>query len=394
MKKFYVLIIQLILSIAVIGGAIAIGAKIIKERKVAQREEVKAVAPVVEVIRIQKKTVPSLIKATGTVSPSREIVVKPQVSGEIVWISPKCVPGRFVEKGEVLYKIDSQQYELTVENQKGQVAKAVYELELEKGRQIVAKREWQLVGSKNKGLAPEDLALRKPHLANAEAALKSSRSSLERAELDVKRCEIRAPFNGVVQEKYSDYGQIVSATSNLIKLVSRETFWVYTNVPVSSLDKLPRLKDQAKNCGDYCGVKAWVIESVGRKKIRREAQVLNLLPDLQEDGRLARLLVEVKKPLESTEKPLLLHSYVTVEIEAMPWPDSFLVPRRAIREGDRVWIVNSDNALEFKEVNIAWREEAAVVVNEGISDNDAIITSLITSPVPGMKLRIRELDND
>lgn len=395
MKKIIVLIIQLALSMLIIGGAILGGKFIISHKKVAQKSENVSIPPIVEVLRAKKAILPVFIKATGTVVPSKEVIIKPQVGGEIIWISSKCAPGKFVEKGDILFKIDSQQYKMAVENQKGQLAKTVFEFDLEKGRQIVARREWQLVGSKNKHLAAEDLALRKPHLANVEASLKSARSALARAELEVERCTIRAPFKGVVTEKFSDQGQIISAGSQLLKLVSRESFWVYATVPVSQIDKLAQNPSSSNLISDdnpvnYSGVRAKVIEVLGERTIVKEGTLLDVLPDLQQDGRLARVLIEVKDPLESSHLPLLLYSYVNVEIDAKPIADSYLIPRRAVREGDRIWIADENLQLQFRKVAILWRKETEVIVRDGIAENDAIITSLISSPVPGMKLRIKD----
>ena len=411
-KKVIVLSVQLFLSIVIIGGAVLGGRHMIKNRKVVKKTKAPSITPMVEIKRAKKALLPVVIKATGTVVPSKEVIIKPQVTGEIVWISPACVPGKFVEKGDILFKIDSQQYKMAVENQKGIVAKATFDINLEKGRQIVAQREWQLVGSKNKHLAAEGLALRKPHLATVQASLKSAKRALSRAQLDVTRCTIRAPFKGVVTDKFSDQGQIVSAASQLLKLVSRESFWVYATVPVSQIDKLAQnpsphnslqnQKNQSKqnilsdkrSSGskpiNYNGVKARVIEVLGERTIVKEGLVLNVLPDLQQDGRLARVLIEVKDPLESSHLPLLLHSYVNVEIEAKPFADSYLIPRRALREGDRLWVIDENKQLQFKKVKILWRKESEVIVREGIEENDAVITSLISSPVPGMKLRTKD----
>jgi RND family efflux transporter MFP subunit len=394
MKKIIVLIVQLSISILIIGGAILGGKFIVSNKKVVQKSETISIPPMVEVQRAKKALLPVSIKATGTVVPSKEVIIKPQVGGEIIWISSKCAPGKFVEKGDILFKIDSQQYIMAVENQKGQVAKALFELDLEKGRQIVARREWQLVGSQNKALAPEALALRKPHLANVEASLKSAESALARAELEVERCTIRAPFKGVVTDKFSDEGQIISSGSQLLKIVCRESFWVYATVPVSQIDKLAENTSEkassSENAANYSGVKARVFEILGERTIMKEGTLLNVLPDLQQDGRLARVLIEVKDPLESTHLPLLLHSYVNVEIDAKPFADSYLIPRKAIREGDRIWIADENDQLQFRKVSILWRKEAEVIVRDGIAENDAIITSLISSPVPGMKLRLKD----
>ncbi|MFH1737990.1 MAG: efflux RND transporter periplasmic adaptor subunit, partial [bacterium] len=111
-------------------------------------------------------------------------------------------------------------------------------------------------------------------------------------------------------------------------------------------------------------------------------------------GRMARLLIAIKDPLGprsengASEFPLLIEDYVRVEIEGGILGGIFVIPRSALREGDRVWIMDENDRLLVRKVQIPWREEGTVWVSEGIRESERIVTSSITTPLPGMVLRV------
>ncbi|CAN2040474.1 hypothetical protein GMMP15_1790001 [Candidatus Magnetomoraceae bacterium gMMP-15] len=138
----------------------------------------------------------------GTVISAQEVGLQTQVSGRILKISSKLIPGGRFKKGEELLRIDDRDYKIAIDIQKASVAQAFMEFKTEKGRQSIASEEWNLLGSEIESTKEErELALRKPQLENARAAVDSAKSSLKKAELDLKRTVIKAPFNSLVKDK-------------------------------------------------------------------------------------------------------------------------------------------------------------------------------------------------
>ena len=118
-----------------------------------------------------------------------------------------------------------------------------------------------------------------------------------------------------------------------------------------------------------------------------DGKVVRLLGDLEEGGRLARILVEVANPLESTKgQPLLLGSYVRVDIDAGTIPNAIEIPRYALREGDRLWVVDSNDKLAIRDPEILWRNEQSVLTTKVIAEDESLIVSDLLSPLPGMDL--------
>ncbi len=106
---------------------------------------------------------------------------------------------------------------------------------------------------------------------------------------------------------------------------------------------------------------------------------------------MARLLVSIDNPLgQRGDLPLLLGSFVDVAIGAQPIENAIRLPRVALRNGRDVYVMNDQDLLEVREVQIAWTEPDAVIVTEGIAANERVVTSRIATPVPNMLLRIAD----
>ncbi|MCU0693627.1 MAG: hypothetical protein MUF54_19730, partial [Polyangiaceae bacterium] len=84
--------------------------------------------------------------AQGSVVAAEEVVIQPEVTGRVVWVSPQMVPGGRVKKGTPLLRIDASDYAAAVQQQLAQVESQRLALDQEQGRRIIAEREWELFG--------------------------------------------------------------------------------------------------------------------------------------------------------------------------------------------------------------------------------------------------------
>ncbi|CAN2050052.1 Efflux RND transporter periplasmic adaptor subunit [Candidatus Magnetomoraceae bacterium gMMP-13] len=383
MRTFF----KLILVISIIGSGIFIAKKLIDTKPVAARKPVSIGSPLVENILAEPINKKIKIIAMGTVISAQEVGLQTQVSGRILKISSKLIPGGRFKKGEELLRIDDRDYKIAIDIQKASVAQAFMEFKTEKGRQSIASEEWNLLGSEIESTKEErELALRKPQLENARAAVDSAKSSLKKAELDLKRTVIKAPFNALVKDKFVDIGQYVTPGTKLITLIGTDEFRVQVSVPVSSLPWIFVPGMNAKK-----GSLATILQETKESDIKviHQGKIIQLLGDLDPAGRMARLLVSIKDPLrlKSSSLPLLLGAYVKVEIYGPELFDVFEIPRKALRENDHVWLISYENKLIFKKILVKWRSKNNIIAR-GLEPGDKIITSRISAPVNGMDLRI------
>jgi len=385
-RSFY----KFLLVILIIGVGLAVSITLIQTKPKATRKPVSVVTPPVEIMETCLKDQYIIVSAMGTLIPAREIVLQPQVSGTVVWQSDKLVPGAHVNEGNPLVRIDNRDYLLALEQQKATVAKAQVALKTEKGLQAVAEREWNLLkGEIETTDEGRELALRIPQEKDSQASLKSAESSLEKARLNLERTALSAPFNALILEEFVDMGQYLSPASKIATIVGTDEFWVQASIPLSDLAwiKIPGVNSTE-------GSATFVIQKNGYYNVKREGKVKQLLGDVDPKGRMARIIISVKDPLglnstgEKTEYPLLLGSYVKVEIQGQLSKNICTIPRSALREGNRVWLLTDEGKLRFMDVEVVWTRENDVFIKDGFQETMRIITSRIPAPVEGMKLKI------
>jgi RND family efflux transporter MFP subunit len=377
------------LSLAILAGAVFVAMWLLQTAPKSKRRKPPRMATLVNVIEARFVKERVVIASMGTVFAARQVDIYPRVRGEVVYIGRDLLPGGLFRRGRVLLRIDQADYRLAVRQSESNVAQNKANLTLEMGRQSVAKREYAMLGEDMKRVNA-DLALRKPQLASARATFEAAEAALARAKLDLQRTTIHAPFNAIVQTRSVNIGSRVSESSVLARLVDTDVYWIEISVPV---DRLKWIQIPQGNVRDGSAVKIYDANAWGQG-VYREGKVIKLDPSLEPQGRMARLLVEVRDPLilraENANKPrLLLGSYVRAEIEGRELPSVFPLPREYLREEDQVWLMSSSNQLEIRRVQIAYRGENSILVSGGIRPGEKIVTTLLAMPVEGMPLRIR-----
>ena len=329
----------------------------------------------VETISVEISDRDRSLEAWGTVRPVRRVVLRPTVTGPVVEVHPDLLAGGRVEAGAPLVRIDPRDYDLGVALARADVAGAEADLEVERGNASVAARELELLaGDLELDEAERRLALREPVVAQREAALQTARTQLERAELDLERTAITAPFDALVLDEDVEVGTDLRAGTQVATLVDTSVFLVEVSVPLARLGALRGM-----------GAPARVWPADGSAPL--DGVLARISGEVEPTGRTALVQVEVADPLDARGgAPLLLGSFVRVELPLATVPSAAAIPRGALREGDEVWLVDEDGRLEIRGVVVALRSEGEVLVTEGLDPGDVVVTSSISVPVPGMRL--------
>ena len=381
--------IKIILALAIIAGAVLLYYYQIRTSPRAGRKKPPAQAKLVQVIPVRKDNCTTTVIADGIVMPAQQVSLRPQVTGQIVELSPDVVPGGIVKAGQNLMRIDNRDYEILAQQRQYDVARALKDFKVEQGNQAIARQEYELLGEV---ISEEDreLVLREPQLASAEAAQASAQAALKKAELDLKRCDIKTPFNAIIKEKLIDLGATVSLSSNLVTLIGTDEAWIEVKVWA---DKLKWLTIPRRNGDSGSSVKIYNTLAWGADRFRT-GRVLCLAGELETQGRLTRLLVAVDDPFclkaENRNLPqLLMGSYVSAEIQGRTLSSGFPIQVSHLRENDTaIWTMNDVGELVIRPVQIAFRGPEHVYVTEGLTENEQLVVTDIAAPVPGMPLRI------
>lgn len=379
---------RIIYCTVIILAGVLIARYLIATKPTISKRPAEKIAPLVNVVPLEPRSHAIRIEAMGSVIPSREIVLKTPVAGEIIALNDEFAVGGLLQAGSTILRIDPKDYELALEQKERILADAEYAYKLELGRQDVARQEWDLLyGDESKNDAESTLALRKPHLEKVEADVRAAKAEVEQAKIDLSRTEVKAPFNALVLNKYVDMGAFVASQEKLADLVGIDEYWVQVSLPLDRLQWLAIPKDSRET-----GSPARIFY---RQDNVREGRVLRLLGDLSKEGRMARLLISVPDPLgllekESGVKQLVIGEYVRVELEGEVLRDVFLIPRTALHNDREIWLATAEGKLAVRPVTTLWRDEESVLVRDGLQAGDFLVVSELPVPVDGMAIRVEQ----
>jgi len=368
-------LLKAIICVVLVGLAVVTFKVLIATAPKAEKKRPPKMAPLVETTPLKSANQIVQLKLTGTVTPAQMIKLQSRISGEIISRSPSFIDGGFVKKGEQILTIDPVDYELALADARFKLENARFAYKLELGRQEVAQHEWELLKSEDATVLEQELALRKPHLAARKAELEAAEASLKKAEINLERTRLSAPFNAMVLKRHVNIGSQASLQTELAELVGTDVYWVQVSISVDRLNWVT-IPGSAVN----------VISSSGAV---RAGKVIKLMGNLEEKGRMARLLVEVVDPLciqpeNVDKKPLLLGEYVRVIIDGRELENIYSIPRSSLRENSEIWIASEEDKLDVRQVEVLWRDSEQVIIRDGLKDGDQLITSDINIPIHGM----------
>nr|WP_321402117.1 efflux RND transporter periplasmic adaptor subunit [uncultured Desulfobacter sp.] len=321
------------------------------------------------------------VSAMGTVTAAREVTLKAQVTGTVQSVCDNFVPGSFVAKGKTVLTLDPADYQVAKKKAQSALANAKAALAIEQGSQNIAKEELRVLSEITvQKVNQTDLALRKPQLAQAMAAVTSAQADLTQADLNLSRTRIVAPFNAMILERSVNVGTYVGVQDSLVSLVGTDEFWIEAVVP---LDEIPFLDmDTPGGCPvrirSQAGTGTW------------DGRVIQVTGQLSDTSRMAQVLVGVKNPLGTlnhpSSVPLMIDDYVYVDITGRTLEDVMALPRTALKDDNTLW-VNQNNTLDIRKVTLAWKDETNVYIQKGISPGDQVVVSDLSTPVQGMALK-------
>jgi RND family efflux transporter MFP subunit len=342
--------------------------------------------PVVKIVEVETGPRTVMITSEGTVRASQEISLVPEVAGKVLSVSPSLASGGRFRKGETLLRIDPVDYRLALTLAEAKVRDAESILQLTQEEAQVALEEWRMFpadGSESSD-SPPPLVVKEPQLAAAKAGLEAARADLEKARLNLDRTEVKAPFDGRVTQENVDVGQYVVTGQALASLYSTQTAEIALPLEV---DDLFWFHVPGFTPGDNPGSPATVRATVAGRDLSWQGEVVRSDGRLDERTRMINVVVAVDEPY-AKKPPLIVGLFVTVEIEGTALPDSALIPRSALRQDNLVWVVDDENRLVFREVDVARAQGDEVLIKAGLRQGDRVVVSSLKAATDGMSVKI------
>jgi len=384
--KFFLPII--IIAIGLIGAFV-----MIKSRPKIQAKPVTFPAPLVRASIIKLQNFQLTVKSQGTVSPRTESELFSQVSGQVIEVSPQFAPGGFFERGEVLVKADPRDYELALSRWKAQIAQAELRLAQEEEEASIAQEEWKRLGKKEQA---NPLVLREPQLAEAKASLEGAQASLKQAELNLQRTQIRAPFNGRVRSKKVDLGQYVSPGVALATIYAVDYAEVRLPVPDNEMGYLDCCLDYRSKNPATLNIDVTLKANYAGRDYRWSGKIVRVEGEIDPLSHMITLVARVEDPYgrdqRSDRPPLAVGLFVEAEIKGKLVRDVVVIPRSALRGTESVLMIDDENKLHFRIVEVLRKDSETVIISSGLEQGERICISPLEAVVEGMKVRVLNED--
>ncbi len=331
-----------------------------------------------QIEEVRAATVTLSVRTEGEARPTTEIDLVPQVSGLITSIADQFAEGAEFQAGATLIRIDDANYKLALTRAQANVAEAEVKLAQEKAAASIKRRQWEAVSS---GSTPSPLQVNQPQVLEAEAKLRSAQATLGEAQLDLARTHIKAPFKGRVRNKSGGLGQLVTTGTALGRIFSTEKMEVRLPLTDTQLMEL-KLPIGFVATNDNAPL-VEISTTVGNQEHVWQGRIVRTLAAVDSETRLVYAIAEVIDPYEGAS-PLAAGMFVSAKIEGVTPQEVLVVPRSALRSADKVYVVNAEDKLEIRTVDVLSTTRSEVLVSTGITPGERVVTSTIASAIDGM----------
>ena len=347
------------ITLAVLLGSVGIAAGLGAMKKPPEKKDEKESIPVVVGEDNSVETITLNVNSFGLVNPKYHTSLTAQVTGQVTEISEAFVKGGFVKEGDVLARIDPNDYEAALTEAEASLAQARAALELERAQKRVAESEWERIKESAKNeFVPTELYLRKPQLAEKVARIRAAEASVKRAR--------KVALGSVV-----NFGSPIGELSN--------TDYAEVRLPVADKELQFLMQGGIDADVDLVTNFQGKLHHWQAKVVRSEGQVDN-------KSRMSYLVAEIKDPygLESNNTPLRYGSYVNAAISGLSVEGVSRVKSHLVKDGKIA--VLEDGVLAYRAVEVLREEGRDFIVKGALANNEQIIASNIKRPKAGMKL--------
>jgi len=368
-------------------------------REVPDTRDPVILSPLVRVMTVQPESIRFRVASQGVVAPRTESDLVAEVRGRVLSVSEKLVVGGFFERGEELLRLDDREHRIARDRANARVRLRESEARLATAE---ADRRRQL---RQRGAASAaDLDKFESRERVAEALVAEARATLAQVELDLERTFVRAPFAGRVRERSVDVGQFVSPGTKLgrifaidyaeIRLPIRTDELAYLDAKLVGLHRPVQIGD------GEAGALVYLTGRLGGRELRWEARLVRAEATIDEQTRMLHVVARIDDPYLLKDRdpeaalgvvaerlPLPAGLFVTASIEGRRVSDVFVIPVMALRDGDRVFILDDEGRLRVREVSVLRRDRTEVIIDQGLEAGEHVIVSPLRIYSEGMSLR-------
>lgn len=385
---------RVLLPVGILAGCVLLAAWLVFNPTELDEASPEIIPVAVRVMEVRSEPTKLFVESQGKVQAARTVNLSTPVAGAVAWISPKLEAGGYVTLDEPLLRLDSSDYEIALARSEAALEQAIAE-------ELHARSEYERLRELGeRRLASESQIQNAERLANVTAArINEIETQLRQARIDLERTEVRAPFDAIVQSRQVELGQYANRAQNIAVMYGADEVEVrlplairqlgYLDVPLDFRGELDRrVAPVVRLEGLYGGQRhTWF----GRM-VRTEATI-------DPDSNTVQSIVRVTQPQEGERErgeknaiPLPIGLFVEASISGREIDDIVALPRAVIRNNNQVLVVDAENKMYYREVEIFRFEEERVLISGGLAPGEIVCVSPIQAVVNGMAVQpVREM---
>lgn len=370
---------KILYPILVLAGGIGLAALIAVNEPQMETETYEPLAPTVRVTRVEVDNEYLKISSQGTIQPRTQSELIPEVNGRVVWMSPSLIGGGSFAQDDILLRIDDADYRTALQRAEANLKRSRVEHEFASDE---LKRLKSLHKQKLASQQQLDNARRVAQVA--EANLLEGRATLEQAERDLARTELKAPFDGLVRSEKVDTGQFVTRGSSIatiyatdyveVRLPIATDQLIYLGLPISTRGQIPEEIRPPVAISTY----------LGEHRIEWAGELMRLEAEIDERSRMLYGVTRLQQDLADTRPILSVGLFVHAEIRGRLAEGVIRLPRSAMRDDNQVLVVDADNRLSFRKVSVLRLEHDDMLIRSGLADGELVCISPLQTVVDGM----------
>jgi RND family efflux transporter MFP subunit len=305
-----------------------------------------------------------------------------QVAGKVVSVAPNLLSGGEFAEGEPLITLDPRDYEIALAQAHASLDRANAELDFATEEQS---RVRALYAQELTSIVQVQSAERA--FLVARAAKSDADATVSRAQIDLGRTVLEAPFHGRVRSESVDVGQFFQKGASIATLYDTQRLEV--RLPLADA-QLAYLDTEFANTGIAAAdrIPVTLTANYGGRQQSWTAQLMRSEGDISTTTRFLYVIAEVSNSTNENGMRLPVGLFVNATIQGRSVDGLVSIPRTALRSNNNVMVIDENSRLRFREVQVFRLSETHALISGGLSSGERISISALQFVVEGMPVQV------